>query len=1419
MEKLYAQTNSIQALTSLKTVEEISALNALDIYSLRDLAEFTPCRYAEILVGGLNNGNISALVLDEYLTEDISEDEYATVDEKDISSILGVSDEMISTFNDHFDISTIGELATFDAFLEAKKLIAYEVGKIFYEKPSAPEELMPSMIGSTHAQFRFSNYIKEAEHLFKATSLEFYSDQDEPNPESDMIEAFYRARFKFHLGYLCSIKQKWINAGSHLGEIVHSLALAPGESRNIAFIEWYSRQRSSRVEDTEVSEELTSEFFQNRALNEVVTTTAQEHLVGMTEIDATTKTSGFGITGGYGKTHSSGASASADLSSIVGFPLGVSGAVNDSSAGSIGSSYVMSKGTTQGVLQSETSGERTVTGNVIQNIADSTIQNSSNIRSLMSTVVVEDEQSGGQSAQTRNITNYNHSHALTIQYYEVLQKYITQTHADDLIPVLYLPFKPIDFSIDLITKYWVILKEGMEFKLPKPKIKQFDQLVKDYEPTNGAFDYSGDVRVTKVKINRSRTYSAGVRVELYDANPVVTLKVTGSDMDDCLDFKMSGSSTYIDYEFLDDSYLEMSSFGSVDSFEIDENIKAKIKSNFKKELKSQLKWYLDKNSGKTKKQVDFDKEDNELGPTSNRNNLKQDVEDDKYSLLNGDETISFTLDLEYELEDSAGNTTTVSQTYSDSLKFNALHSGYNQEVFNVTDHINNQLSSVTDVNSLVDMEDLESHFNTYKYFYTKYLLSYTEKEQIIDLIEHLGITAPTYTIPLTQIIDPNPLGIVENLMIFKLKKSSTTFQDTFGDKYPFSAKLRQKGGKDTQTVYGQAMQREVMRKGKKYTEYTLRTEKVSPIGAKKESETSHEITFLVENGKSKNVEGEMVSKSTERRVIHTNKTGIRGKINKRENDNLILEYELARPETTGKNKKEKPKYELEVNFESVKPIDIDSVPEVVNEYFDDLDNLEEELKKDIQKSTVFLPTRGVFGEAVLGRANASEYINIHRFFNWQDSPIPHMAPTISDVNVNQDYSSEISSSVNPNVPVSVLNQISPQQMPGTSLGTALQAIQNGNMFRDMSKTESLVSAMSDLATLANNTAQLAGTLSGEAAANALNAAVELGKKVASMVNKAMETNTAPPPSNPTAQGAAAEVLDQTPVAPDGTVSPTDKAKAAGMGTPIPEPPSEDPDPPTEDTNNQIDQPQVFEFATDGDLAYTSPPGLGTILQTLLPEEADPTGLSEYFGELAEPILNRFQYGGNLIFNGRVKLSEDGESSNRSYHMYGNTLALEGTTVSGLVSDWRVVNLLNEINDLAEMNAARVELALIAGDLSEIIALLTEAESYLDSMIAKINEWKEMTDASGLPEPLKSWVESNTVYQNLQSFLNYCQEILNAINEFKNILQNDLQAAGLFVKIEGFTNWFMIPYFNRTIGTTFITTIGTANKAQMDLRAE
>ncbi len=1149
---------SIVKLDSVNSLEKIQALNAVGIYTIRDLAEFEGCRHAELILAYSEKDSLDELDLAHYIEADIDETYLLNIAQASMNDLIAITDEFYTALTSAFAVETIRDLATFAPYLEARAVVRENLLGAFYEKPSAPEALLPKIIGSTHTQVRFSNYVKEKEKILNDYVLNYYPDSDEPDPAIALIEIFYQSTIRFYLGYLGAIQQKWINGGTHLGEPLHSIALAPGESRNIAIIDWYQRQISSRDEDTTVSERLSSEFVQTRALNEVVQTTANEHLAGGTEIDANTKTTGYGLVGGMGMGNAQGMSnATSGSASFMGpfYDMLVGGTLSgtmgsgmvSSMAGSLGGSLVHSKGTVQGTLKSETSGEREVMGQVVQDITDSTVQNSASVRSVMSTVVVEDRQSGRQRAQTRNITNYNHSHALTMMYYEVLQTYRIKTGVDTLTPVLFLPFKPINFNIEIIQQYWYLFGKAIRQTHPK-KFYEYSQVVKDFDPNNSAFDATENVLIDSIRITRTKNFTSDVRIEFTHADPYLNLAIAGPDLNDSLELSFSGAVTYVAYEVLEpptSSYF--TKFGTLNAFEIDENIVAKIKSDFKDTLVKTMKDYLDDKNKTPRRRSEIGREDNELGAGHNRNKLKDQVDDGYYKLLNANEQVELTLEIEYDLRDQNEQHLTLNQSITIAFTFDELYEGMDKEISNITDYINTQLNTVADINPTDVIEELEGHFRFHQYAYTKYLLAHLEKEQIIDTIEHLGLSGGAELIPLTAIIDPNPLGITENLLIFKLKEPDVNIQNTLGER--FNALVKFELMNQVDRMGGTGFKKPVMRHGRNTMMYQLEAQQLpSHSTSLRAPAHSTRMTLYIDRQATDEdrypVEGKIDVITLKNGITKTLPITISGMAKEVEGNTLNITYRIdsifgdITPDHAGGD--------LDISLE-YSPVDQGNVTDSITQYQQSVAQYEEQMRARPVWSTVFLPTTGVFGEAILGVSNASEYINPRRFFNWQDSPIPNLAPAIQSVNANQDYTQPVSDSINPTVPVSVLNQISPQTLPGTSLGTALQAIQNGSMFNDMSKTEQLTTVLGTLAELANNTAQLSGNLAGDAAANSLNAAVALGQQVASMIGAAMGTNIASPPETPTGKGIALAILDGLSPAP----TPKEQAEAGVGGVQLP----------------------------------------------------------------------------------------------------------------------------------------------------------------------------------------------------------------------------------------------------------------------------
>lgn len=187
---------------------------------------------------------------------------------------------------------------------------------------------------------------------------------------------------QIRLGLVNEYRVAWYPLGHSLGQILYSLPLAPGESVNIAVIDWTRRDEAQRKEHTTVDEQLVHNEHRDRSISETVDAAVREYQHGSTFMG--------GIAGALG---------------------GSTGAVSGGVAGSLGGSTA------------STSGSRNVTGSTVQQLSDHITQASSASRELQSTVVVQSNQSEKESVQTRTVVNYNHSHALTMLYYEVLRHF------------------------------------------------------------------------------------------------------------------------------------------------------------------------------------------------------------------------------------------------------------------------------------------------------------------------------------------------------------------------------------------------------------------------------------------------------------------------------------------------------------------------------------------------------------------------------------------------------------------------------------------------------------------------------------------------------------------------------------------------------------------------------------------------------------------------------------------------------------------------------------------------------------------------------------------------------------------------------------------------------------------------------------
>jgi hypothetical protein len=159
-------------------------------------------------------------------------------------------------------------------------------------------------------------------------------------------------------------------------------------------------------------------------------------------------------------------------------------------------------------------------------------------------------------------------------------------------------------------------------------------------------------------------------------------------------------------------------------------------------------------------------------------------------------------------------------------------------------------------------------------------------------------------------------------------------------------------------------------------------------------------------------------------------------------------------------------------------------------------------KPTINSEMVALPSAGVFAEAVLGRFNSAEKLDVTRFWNWQDSPLPIQAPEIAPIQMGSRGQPEDLKPGQFSQPL--VNIVSPTSLPDpTGMAATISAIANGNMFRDMSGLAATIGLAKSGLAAASEGATAAGSQAGANMATAAQFATDLLKTAAAVASLGM----------------------------------------------------------------------------------------------------------------------------------------------------------------------------------------------------------------------------------------------------------------------------------------------------------------------------
>lgn len=336
---------------------------------------------------------------------------------------------------------TVRDLALWPPARAARRLLQIAYGAPDEaEDPEAPSELRPRMGRQPVERVQYQHL------LFERVLTETGQSTPEPSTMTmvgdfsfggiewplDLSDALLGRGFEQPgFGFRVTVTQSWTSVGLALGQLLHSVALAPGEATRVAVVDWSRRIATGTREDIVESEALSNALERKRSISEVINTVASEVQRGDSRFSQTG--AGWGIGAAVGGEYK-----------------GVAGAVN----------FGYSRADAQGSVFSSSQGQRSIGADLSQRVQDRTEQAASLTRGRRASIVSEVSVQEAERLSTRVVANYNHMHALSVLYFEVVQIYRALTEVVDVEPLLYLPVRPFDFSrTELIERYRGVLAE------------------------------------------------------------------------------------------------------------------------------------------------------------------------------------------------------------------------------------------------------------------------------------------------------------------------------------------------------------------------------------------------------------------------------------------------------------------------------------------------------------------------------------------------------------------------------------------------------------------------------------------------------------------------------------------------------------------------------------------------------------------------------------------------------------------------------------------------------------------------------------------------------------------------------------------------------------------------------------------------
>lgn len=225
-------------------------------------------------------------------------------------------------------------------------------------------------------------------------------------------------------GHIVEFRVRTRSAGYSLGNAVHSMTLAPRQTRQILRVDYRRRERESRRERTEAADRVSQSTTRDRSYYDAVQSQLSEWSRG--------------------------------------------GSTADVSAGAVGAGFaippfVMGGGaaTSSATSTAWQRGGRSVAAAERQKLRDAIRQHGDSIRTLESTVIEELSEQEGVTGVSEVVRNINYCHALSVVYYEILRHLRVDTEIGGVSECLFIPLEVRPFTDARIRRHREVLARNL----------------------------------------------------------------------------------------------------------------------------------------------------------------------------------------------------------------------------------------------------------------------------------------------------------------------------------------------------------------------------------------------------------------------------------------------------------------------------------------------------------------------------------------------------------------------------------------------------------------------------------------------------------------------------------------------------------------------------------------------------------------------------------------------------------------------------------------------------------------------------------------------------------------------------------------------------------------------------------------------